>query len=157
MAAVEERVLAEREVSRDWKPPPPVPNELRVGVFDPLTAIRESIAHVRAHLGGGPARFKIPVFDGTRRFDIAYEFRGRSARSLGKNRYDTYWVRMTPQPMAGFSARNLEFWEGAAFDIYLDRDADLVPVQIMPLENGPVLNLVETCATACPLPEAERS
>lgn len=131
------------------------PAELE-NVMDPLLGLTEAIRRVRHHLNaGGPATFRLRGFDGRRRFDMDGEFLGAAQRTIGEARHDTYRMRLTARPIAGFKARHKVLWNDSAFDLYLSRDGRFVPLQIVSLGHGPVLTLLEECAQPCELPKED--
>lgn len=131
------------------------PAELE-NVMDPLTGLTEAIRRVRHHLNaGGPATFRLRGFDGRRRFDMDGEYLGTALRTIDEKQRDTYWMRLTARPIAGFKTRHRILWNDSAFDLYLSRDGRFVPLQIVSLGHGPVLTLLEECAKPCALPAGE--
>ena len=129
-----------------------VSDEMLLGVVDPVTAIVQSISGIGEHLKGGPDHFTIKGFDGRRRFDFDVEYLGLATRTVGDKKHNTYHMRITPRPVAGFKKRHKKFWTGAAFDFYLSRDGSFAPIQIVPLKHGPVLNLKSVCNVPCKIP-----
>lgn len=145
-----------------WNPKDKGPEELdkvvkamRIGVIDPISAINQMQAGIKAHLEGGPATFTIKGFDGRRRFDLDVEYLGPVRRVVRKRPFKTYRVRVMPRPVAGFKTRHKKLWERAAFDFYLARDGSFAPIQIVPLKLGPVLSLLRRCKRPCELPKEE--
>ncbi|HEY9164458.1 MAG TPA: DUF3108 domain-containing protein [Magnetovibrio sp.] len=128
--------------------------EHRVGTSDPITMIPQMMAMVRAHFSGGPATARIKGFDGRRRFDLNIAYLGPASRTVGNTLHETYRVRVTPDPVAGFKNRHRVLWNNSVYDFYLSRDGNFVPLQIVPVNHGPVLTLVTQCTTACVI-EAE--
>ncbi len=128
-----------------------VAEKYRTGVMDPLTALAEIFRRAGAHLKGGPASFRLAVYDGRRRFDLVGEFRGRTRRTILRRGYDLYHVRVRARPIAGFKDSHKELWNDQAYDIYLSTDGALLPIQIMSIGNGPVMNLREVCPGPCRL------
>jgi hypothetical protein len=109
---------------------------------------------VRAHLRGrGDETFRLRGFDGKRRFDMDGRFLGPASRTIGEAVRETYRLRLTARPVAGFKERHRLLWDDSAFDLYLSRDGRFVPLQIVSLGHGPVLTLVEECARPCALPK----
>jgi hypothetical protein len=123
----------------------------RSGVIDPLTALAEIFQRAGARLKGGPAEFRLAVYDGRRRFDLEGEFRGRVMRTVLHREYDLYHVRVRARPIAGFKDSHKELWNEQAYDIYLSTNGSLLPIQIMSTGNGPVMNLTEVCPGPCRL------
>lgn len=128
-----------------------VPADLRRRVIDPLTAFAAALRRARAHLDGGPASFRLGVYDGRRRFDVEGEYVTRRRRNILGQDYDVHQVRLTTVPRAGFKKSHRMLWDGTAFDLYLSADGRLVPLQIVSVGIGPVINLVGECPTACEL------
>lgn len=129
--------------------------EFRMGVNDPISLVPQIIAIVKAHLHGGPESGIARGFDGRRRFDMGVLHMGQVKRTIAGKVYDTYRVRITPTPVAGFKNRHKTLWNNAPYDFYLSRDGDFAPLQIMPVKHGPVLTLVARCDTPCDLPKDE--
>ena len=130
----------------------PLAAEMRTNVFDPLVSLSEAIRRLRGHLAGGPGNFRLAVFDGRRRFDVAGAYLGVLRREILRRQHDVHRLRLTTIPIAGFKSRHRVLWDGSAFDLYLSRDERLVPLQIVSLGLGPVINLVEECPRSCSLP-----
>jgi hypothetical protein len=126
-----------------------VDEKYRIGVNDPITLIPQLMAVVRAHLKGGPSNASMKGFDGRRRFDIDISYLGLATRVIGGIKHDTYRVRVTPNPVAGFKSRQKIVWDGSVYDFYLSRDGRFVPLQIVPVNHGPVLTLTKECQTPC--------
>lgn len=123
-------------------------------VIDPLLGLTEALRRVRYHLvGGGPSTFTLRGFDGSRRFDMDGEVLGPASRVITEKKHETYRLRLTARPVAGFKKRHRVLWNDSAFDLYLSRDGRFVPLQIVSLGHGPVLTLVEECPAACALKE----
>lgn len=123
--------------------------EYRIGVSDPITMIPQMMAMVRAHLKGGPPNTVVKGFDGRRRFDIDITYQGLATRTIGGIAHDTYHVRITPNPVAGFKERHKILWNGSMYDFYLSRDGRFIPLQIVPVRHGPVLTMVKECDAPC--------
>lgn len=148
-------VPAEEENKDDFAEADIPPAELE-NVIDPLLGLTEALRRVRHHLGAnGPAAFRLRGFDGRRRFDMDGEFLGTATRVIDETERDTYRLRLTARPVAGFKPRHRVLWNDSAFDLYLSRDGRFVPLQIVSLGHGPVLTLVEECGAPCALPKAE--
>ncbi len=127
----------------------PLDPEHRTDVVDPLSALVAAIAHVRHHLAeGGAKETTIPVFDGRRRFDALTTYQGEAERTFAGRKRTVHIARIQIIPVAGFRAKQLDFWKDVAFEALLSQNR-LRPLQISSLGEGPVLNLVEECAQAC--------
>jgi hypothetical protein len=126
-----------------------VEENYRIGVNDPITMIPQMMAMVQAHLNGGPSSTVVKGFDGRRRFDMDVTYLGLASRTVNGIQHDTYHVRITPNPVAGFKERQKVLWNGSTYDFYLSRDGRFVPLQIVPVKHGPVLTLIAECKTPC--------
>lgn len=132
-----------------------VEESYRTGVNDPITMIPQMMAMVRTHMSGGPASTVAKGFDGRRRFDMDITYLGLATRTIGKIKHDTYHVRVVPNPVAGFKKRHKALWNGSSYDFYLSRDGRFVPLQIVPVEHGPVLTMVAECTVTCEIKPEE--
>lgn len=98
-----------------------------ISVSDPISMVPQMIALVRAHLGGGPKSGVTKGFDGRRRFDMRITYLGPATRVISDVPRETYRVRVSPTPIAGFKERHRKLWEDTSFDFYLSRDTKLIP------------------------------
>jgi len=126
-----------------------------INVNDPITLIPQMMEIVRAHLSGGPKSGIARGFDGRRRFDMRITYFGPATRTINAVRHETYRVRIDPQPVAGFKERHKTLWNNAAYDFYLSRDGKFMPLQIVPVDHGPVLTLVGECPSECEIKAEE--
>ncbi len=134
-------------------PNEPLALELRTHVLDPLVSLSEAIRRLRNHLAGGPKVFRLAVFDGRRRFDVAGAYLGSLKREILRRTHEVYRLRLTTIPIAGFKSRHRVLWDGSAFDLYLSRDGRFVPLLIVSLGLGPVITPL--CLTSAPLGHIE--
>jgi hypothetical protein len=133
-----------------------VPEAMRLGVIDPLSALVDALRRVRRHLAaGGAPRFRLAVFDGRRRFDLEGVYAGRGRRAILGVTHDAHRLRLTTLPRAGFNRAHRVLWDGSAFDLFLSADSRFVPLQIVSLGPGPVMNLIAECPQACVLTRPE--
>ncbi|MCW8915262.1 MAG: DUF3108 domain-containing protein [Magnetovibrio sp.] len=129
----------------------------RVDVNDPLTLIPQLMATIRSHFEGGPKEAVLKGFDGRRRFDAKITYLGPATRNVRDTIYETYRVRIKPIPVAGFKKRHQKIWNKAAYDFYLSRDGNFIPVQIAPVGSGPTMNLLRICDEPCSLEDEGES
>ena len=129
--------------------------EFRMGVNDPITLVPQIMAVVRAHMAGGPKTGVAKGFDGRRRFDMNITYLGTVQRTILDVLHDTHRVRIKPTPVAGFKKRHKTLWNNAAYDFYLSRDGRFTPLQIAPVDHGPVLTMVKMCAQECEIKAEE--
>jgi hypothetical protein len=97
---------------------PPVPEQLRQRVLDPVTALFEIGRRGMA----GETVFVLPVFDGRRRYDLQVSAVGPGRHDISGKSYDTLDLRAVMKPLFGFKPRYLDFWKDAGFDVYVGRD-----------------------------------
>ncbi|MBL4615928.1 MAG: DUF3108 domain-containing protein [Magnetovibrio sp.] len=147
---------------KNWNPKDKGPEILnrvepqhRIGVNDPISLIPQIMAVVRTHLAGGAKTGVAKGFDGRRRFDMHITYLGKATRTIAKTKHETYRVRIDPQPVAGFKKRHKILWNGAAYDFYISRDGNFLPLQIVPVKHGPVLTMIEKCPSECELKAGE--
>jgi Protein of unknown function (DUF3108) len=120
-------VVAERSPA-DTSHKPPLEEAYRRNVADPLSALA-SIRHVLRVTPPKPGRqFKIPVYDGSRRFDVAAK-----VVSVG-GEDNLVQVKLTLTPIAGFKGGSSDDGDPddapRPVDIAFTNDAALVPVLI---------------------------
>lgn len=132
----------------DWyknrKLPGPVPIELRVGVFDPVSAFFEIRRLVKNNKS---KNVRIPIFDGLRRFDIKISI--EKPRLILKDGKEIKLVPATAQidPIFGFNRRAIESIEYAKGTVYFTNDDRFIPLQLI-LEGrylASVINLEKDC------------
>jgi hypothetical protein len=123
----------------------PVPENLRVGVLDPVTAFVAARHHI---LIDGKKEVRVPVYDGRRRYDIV------STRGEAKN----YTIRGKEQmlipvvsklePVFGFDAEQEENMRQSESKTLFTTDARAVPVQVVISTDlfSSVMNLVSDCS-----------
>ena len=99
-------VIAERD-SDDTSRKPPIAENLRRNTVDPIAAMAAIRQNLRLHGDGVPPDFTIPVYDGTRRFDVQVhaEPAGEDTENDG-----LIHLHLTLQPIAGF-------WEESGEDV----------------------------------------
>lgn len=141
-------------VGRDDDPPnpddrpPPVSDELRVGVIDPIAANIDALRRVPRHLLGGAESFHIQVYDGVRRSELIGQHMGKTRKTILGRTYDLHWVRLNSKRIAGYRKKQNPLFDFSGFDVYLTTDGRFVPVQIVSTGAGPTANLIEVCDSA---------
>lgn len=152
----------------------PVPDDLRTNVFDPMAAFvaaREQLI-VKGVLDAAqkaPKNFRVPIYDGSRRYDIIGKADPVRAVSISGEDKQLLPVTGKLEPVFGFNAKSEERMRGVDGKIYFTPDGKFVPVQI--IVSGElftaVMNLVADCkadntkcaaieATFTPPPAAEQ-
>lgn len=138
------------------QPIPPVPDKLRAGAIDPISAF---IAARRAFRDTQAREVRLPIYDGRRRYDII--------STLGKPRTVTINDEprvLTPvtsrlEPVFGFEDDGAEQMRKSRGTMMLTNDERFVPVQIIMGNDmfSSVMNLAADCSAdpqACEAPAA---
>jgi len=141
-------VVAERGAG-DTSTKPPLDEQFRSNVIDPLSAL----AAIRRELrGGNRGQFKLPVYDGARRFDVA-------VRVLPKRGGDPALdLELTLAPIAGFKGETSEDGDPdtakRVVALALSDDSRLLPLAMsVPLYYLTlVVELAHPCDAANPCP-----
>jgi hypothetical protein len=142
--------VAERSAD-DTSRKAPLAEKYRRNIVDPLTAYERIRAAVRAQNSAPNATFTVPVYDGTRRFDVLGRILPKDRRAPGELR-----VALTLRAIAGFKGETSE--QGDPDDaprpiaLTLSDDARLLPISM----TVPVfyLPLVVRLDHVCAAPEA---
>lgn len=92
--------VAERSAD-DTSRKPPLAEKYRRDIVDPLTAFERIRAEVAAHEATPNATFVVPVYDGTRRFDILGRILPKAQQTAGVLR-----VALNLRPIAGFKGES---------------------------------------------------
>ena len=131
----------------------PVPDDLRTNVFDPMAAFiaarNQLIAQgVMATPQGAVKSFRVPIYDGSRRYDIVGKT--EPVRAVNINGVEKQLLPVTGrlEPVSGFQAKSEERMRGIDGKIYFTPDGKFVPAQI--IVSGElftsVMNLAADCA-----------
>lgn len=108
---------------------PPLGEQFRRDVVDPVTALERLRGALRTALEAGRTAFAIPVYDGARRFDVLGRVLPRSAAPAG-----TLRVALTLRPIAGFKGETSDDGDPdnapRPVDLVVSDDAKLLPVSI---------------------------
>lgn len=133
-----------------------VPEALRVGTVDPLTAFERLRDWLKAAAEGrAPDSITVPIFDGRKRLDLEARYVGRT-RSAGDGEVHELAVRLIG--LFGFDEEDsliqLPNGDGPApLRVLVRADPVLLPVRVDAPERklGPVIQLERDCrATPCP-------
>jgi len=130
--------------NRDRAPPPPVPDDMRVGVFDPMAAFvaaRGQIHHNRQ------SAFRVPIYDGRRRYDLVGEVEPMRSFWIGGEDVDLIPVVASVDPVFGFDRERTETMQESEGTIYFSSDGRFIPVQVVLSGNTftSVMNLTADC------------
>jgi hypothetical protein len=108
---------------------PPLGEQYRRNVVDPMTALERLRGALRQALDAGRPDFAIPVYDGARRFDVLGHVLPKSAALAG-----TLRVALTLRPIAGFKGETSDDGDpddaARPVDLVVTDDWRLVPLSI---------------------------
>ena len=136
-----------------------VPEKMRTNVFDPMTAFLSGRRQVIGASGQPGATFRVPIFDGSRRYDIVGKIGAVKSVSINGKAQNLLPVVAKLEPVFGFTPQSeakMQDWEGK---LYFTPDKRMVPVQIIAGSDAmsAVMNLSADCAqepAACATVEA---
>jgi hypothetical protein len=110
----------------------PVPADMRKNVFDPIAAFIAVRAQISAQglASDGPKSFRVPVYDGSRRYDIT----GKTAaiRTISINGVERRLLPVTAklEPVFGFSRDAAERMKESEGKLLFTPDERFIPVQV---------------------------
>jgi hypothetical protein len=130
----------------------PVPDDLRKNVFDPMAAFiaaREQLIAqgVLSSPQGAVKSFRVPVYDGSRRYDIVGKtelVRGVTINGVARQ---VLPVTGRMEPMSGFSAKSEERMRAVDGKIFFSPDGKFIPVQV--IVSGELFTSVMNLAGDC--------
>jgi hypothetical protein len=133
------------EWNQDRELPPPVPDDLRTGVFDPMAAFVAARAQIHH---GGRSEFRVPIYDGRRRYDLVGEVEAPRAFWMGGKDVELIPVLARVEPVFGFDKRRTETIEESTGRLLFSPDERFIPVQVMLRGRmfSSVMNLTADCA-----------
>ncbi|NKB45467.1 MAG: DUF3108 domain-containing protein [Alphaproteobacteria bacterium] len=140
----EDIALDDLDWNRGRKAPLPVPDDMRVGVFDPMAAFvaaRGQIVHHREK------EFRIPIYDGRRRYDLVGRVEAPRLFWIGGEDVELVPVLAGIEPVFGFDRERTETMQDSGGKILFSPDDRFIPVQII-LEGRAftsVMNLTADC------------
>ncbi len=129
----------------------PVPGDLRTNVFDPMAAFvaarEQLIAKGVLTPSATPKNFRVPIYDGSRRYDIIGKADPVRAVSINGEEKELLPVTGKLEPVFGFNAKSEERMRGVDGKIYFTPDGKFVPVQI--IVSGELFTAVMNLAADC--------
>ena len=140
----EDIALEDMEWNRDRDPPPPVPDDLRMGVFDPMAAFVAARRHI---LNTGDNEFRIPIYDGRRRYDLVGEVEAPRSFWIKSQDVELVPVLAGIDPVFGFDEERMDRIREGRGRLLFSPDHRFIPVQVV-LEGMPlpsVMNLTADC------------
>ncbi len=113
----------------------PVPDNQRAGAMDPMAAFIAARHQVMAQgASKTPVKFRVPVYDGQRRYDIIGTTSAPRGVTINDTPYNVITVNTTLVPVAGFSERGEERMRESRGKILFTADDRFIPVQVT-IEN----------------------
>ena len=140
----EDIALDDLDWNRGRKAPEPVPDDMRVGVYDPMAAFvaaRGQIVHHREN------EFRIPIYDGRRRYDLVGRVEAPRLFWIGGEDVELVPVIAGIEPVFGFDRERTETMQDSGGKILFSPDDRFIPVQVI-LEGRAftsVMNLTADC------------
>jgi hypothetical protein len=126
----------------------PVAENQRTGAMDPMAAFIAARHQVMAQgADKAPMKFRVPVYDGQRRYDIVGTTSAPRGVTINDQAYNVITVNTTLVPIAGFSPRGEERMRESRGKILFTADERFIPVQVT-IENdllSGVMNLKADC------------
>lgn len=131
-----------RRSEPEKEPRPPVPDAMKAGTLDPLSALVQASQGV---LDGRPGdRFTLAIYDGRNRYDAKVSIDGPHRVSLANRVLAGTRATLEIVPLAGFRKKSRELWDGAVFSFLVD------PVTGLPTRIVSESFAVGTVVTAMP-------
>lgn len=140
----EDIALEDLEWNRDREVPEPVPDTLRTGVFDPMAAF---VAARRQILNTGRRDFRVPIYDGRRRYDLVGTVEGARSFWIKGEDVELIPVQAGIEPVFGFDEERMETMRDSFGKVLFSPDDRFIPVQVI-LEGRTltsVMNLTADC------------
>ncbi|MGE3333249.1 MAG: DUF3108 domain-containing protein [Rhodospirillaceae bacterium] len=132
----------------------PVPEDKRTGAMDPMAAFIAARHQVMAQSAGKtPIKFRVPVYDGQRRYDIIGTTSAPRGVTINDKSYNVITVNTTLVPIAGFSPRGEERMQESRGKILFTADDRFIPVQVT-IENDLITGVMNLTADCNVTPEA---
>lgn len=136
--------LEDLEWNANRKVPPPVPDNMRTGVFDPMAAFVAARGQVIHH---GRSQFRVPVYDGRRRYDLIGTVEAPRTFWIGGRDVELTPVIASVDPVFGFDRERTETMQESSGKILFSPDDRFIPIQAI-LEGRAftsVMNLTADC------------
>jgi hypothetical protein len=134
-----------------------MPEQHLINVLDPMSAF----VAARQQVMKGARSFRLPIFDGRRRYDVIGTVDAPRAVTINDVSRTLIPIRTRMEPVAGFRGRRLEMFTKGEGRIYLTTDGRAIPVQVMVGNEiaTVVMNLMADCkiepAACADLPPVE--
>lgn len=138
-----------------------VPEDKKANTLDPMAAFIAARHQVMAQgATKAPVKFRVPVYDGQRRYDIVGTTTPARPVTINDQSYNVITVNTTLVPVAGFSEKGEERMRQSRGKLLFTADDRFIPVQVT-IENeflSGVMNLKADCKVmpdACTTPQQQ--
>ncbi len=160
-AAVQERYFnpeTDKDIAYDqlpWndpgeKPRPLPPAKMRTDVLDPMAAFIAARGQLMAQgLAGGKAKiFRVPIYDGRRRYDIVGRAEAARDVEIGGVERSVIPVIAKLEPVYGFGRKSQERMQESEGKFMFSNDARFIPLQLVVSNEflSGVMNLTADCS-----------
>ncbi len=146
-----------RRYDDDDERPEPVGEDAKIEGLDPLAAFAEALRQTGTAMSSGMGAFRVPIFDGRRRYDVTGTPLGAVDMSVLGEKRQVQHLRLNVVPVAGFTGRQRTTWSERVFEVFVRPsqrpDGEPTPVRIEADGLGPIINLIAECPdrAACSL------
>jgi hypothetical protein len=132
------------------KPRPPVPPHMRKDVLDPMTAFIAARGQLMAQglSGNKPKTFRVPIYDGRRRYDIVGRAEAARTVEIGGVQRSVIPVIAKIEPVHGFDRKAQDRMKESEGKFLFSNDERFIPLQLVvanDLVSG-VMNLTTDCS-----------
>jgi hypothetical protein len=139
-----------RDDRDDERERPEAPEDLRTNAFDPMAAFIAARGQMMAQgVGGGkPHTFRLPVYDGRRRYDIVGRSEAPRTVTINGQEHSVIPVVAKLEPLFGFGRRSQARMKDSEGKLLFTNDARFIPVQVT-ISNeilSGVMNLTAYCS-----------
>jgi len=130
-----------------------VPDDMRANTFDPMAAFVAARGIIRAQgIANGPKNFRVPVFDGRRRYDIVGNAEAARGVSINGATHNVIPIKVRLEPIFGFGRKSQARMKDSEGKLLFTNDARFIPVQVT-IRNeilSGVMNLTAACSQTAP-------
>lgn len=138
-----------RRADDDEERPDTVADDVKAEALDPLTAFAEAIRQTGNGMRTGAGDFRVPIFDGRRRYDVIGTPLGTTNLSVLGEKREVRHMRLTTVPLSGFNGRQRTIWSERTFEVFVlpspVPNGEPTPVRIETDGLGPIIHLVAEC------------
>lgn len=126
-----------------------VPADMRTNVLDPMAAFVAARGQIMAQgFAKGPRTFRVPIYDGRRRYDIVGKAEPPRAVTLNGEEHLMIPIVAKLEPIFGFGKKTTERMKDSEGKFLFTNDARFIPMQLVVSNEylSGVMNLTADCA-----------